>query len=87
MKLKSFFAASVEEALSQARREFGPEAVLVQSRRSLPEAKEFGEYEVVCALLEDGCCPSGCGPQQKERPQEFNRLRRAATNCWPSLPR
>ncbi len=53
MKLKSFFAASVEEALSQARREFGPEAVLVQSRRSLPEAKEFGEYEVVCALLDE----------------------------------
>lgn len=53
MKLKSFFAATVEEALAQARREFGPEAVLVQSRRALPEAKEFGEYEVVCALLEE----------------------------------
>jgi len=51
MKLKSFYADSVEEALSDARREFGPEAVLVQSRRTAAEARELGEYEVVCALL------------------------------------
>ncbi len=51
MKLKSFFAGTVEEALTDARREFGPEAVLVQSRRTSPETRELGEYEVVCALL------------------------------------
>ncbi|HTP85636.1 MAG TPA: hypothetical protein VMJ34_01760 [Bryobacteraceae bacterium] len=51
MKLKSFFAGSVEEALSEARREFGPEAVLVQSRRTAVEAGSKCEYEVVCALL------------------------------------
>lgn len=51
MKLKSFYADSVEAALNDARGEFGPEAVLVQSRRAPEDARRLGEYEVVCALL------------------------------------
>jgi flagellar biosynthesis protein FlhF len=66
MKLKSFFAASVEEALGQARREFGPEAVLVQSRRTPAEAKEFGEYEVVCALLEEDAASAAAPAETRE---------------------
>jgi flagellar biosynthesis protein FlhF len=62
MKLKSFFAGSVEEALSDARREFGPEAVLVQSRRAAPDARQFGEYEVVCALLPEDQGPAAAPP-------------------------
>ena len=50
MKLKSFFAKSIEAALDQARRELGRDAMLVQSRKSAAESKAFGEYEVVCAV-------------------------------------
>lgn len=67
MKLKSFFAGSVEEALSDARREFGPEAVLVQSRRTGPDARQFGEYEVVCALLPEDEGTSAPAPARTER--------------------
>ncbi|MGA2181835.1 MAG: hypothetical protein ABSH47_02290 [Bryobacteraceae bacterium] len=67
MKLKSFFAVSVEEALSDARREFGPEAVLVQSRRTSPDARELGEYEVVCALLPEDEGTSTPSPARTER--------------------
>jgi flagellar biosynthesis protein FlhF len=49
MKLKSYFANTVEEAISMARREMGPDAMLVHSKRSGPEAKHLGAYEVVCA--------------------------------------
>ncbi|MGD0435768.1 MAG: hypothetical protein ABSB86_04855 [Bryobacteraceae bacterium] len=50
MKLKSFFADTIEEALSLARREMGPDAMLVNSKRSNGEAKHLGAYEVVvCA--------------------------------------
>ena len=74
MKLKSFYADSVEEALSDARREFGPEAVLVQSRRTTPEARQFGEYEVVCALLpEDETASVAAASREKtERAAEVN---------------
>jgi flagellar biosynthesis protein FlhF len=49
MKLKSYFADTIEEAISLARREMGPEAMLVNSKRSNAEARHLGAYEVVCA--------------------------------------
>lgn len=54
MKLKSYFAPTVEAAVEQARREMGPEAVIVESRKAPPEARALGAYEVVCALLAPG---------------------------------
>jgi flagellar biosynthesis protein FlhF len=49
MKLKSYFADTIEEAISLARREMGPEAMLVNSKRSNADARHLGSYEVVCA--------------------------------------
>ncbi len=50
MKLKSFFADSIEEAIRQARQELGPDAMLVNSKRTGEEAQHLGLYEVVvCA--------------------------------------
>jgi flagellar biosynthesis protein FlhF len=68
MKLKSFFASSVEEAMGDARREFGPEAVLVQSRRAMAENRQLGEYEVVCALLPENEAPSAPALDKTARP-------------------
>lgn len=47
MKLKSFFANSIEEAIRLARQELGPDAMLVNSKRTSPEAQHLGFYEVV----------------------------------------
>lgn len=50
MKLKSFFSDSIEEAIRLARHELGPDAMLVNSKRTGPEAQHLGLYEVViCA--------------------------------------
>ena len=49
MKIKSYFANSVEAAIGLARQEFGPEAMLMNSRKSVPESRHLGEYEVVFA--------------------------------------
>jgi flagellar biosynthesis protein FlhF len=54
MKMKSYFAATVEAAMEQARREMGPEALLVNSRKAPPEAQGLGDYEVVFAVLQEG---------------------------------
>lgn len=51
MRLKSYFAATVEGALNMARQELGPDAMLVDSRRTGMDAKHLGEYEVVCAVF------------------------------------
>ena len=50
MRLKSFFADTVEDAIQRAHREMGPEAMLVNSQAAAPEARHLGAYEVVCAL-------------------------------------
>jgi len=56
MKIKSFFSHTIEDAIAQARQEWGPEAMLVHSRKAAPEARHLGEYEVVFA---DGAPRSG----------------------------
>ena len=47
MKIKSYFADSVEEAIQEARQELGAEAMLITSRRSSAENRALGAYEVV----------------------------------------
>lgn len=49
MKIKSYFARTVEDAVAQAREELGPDAMLVNSRKAEAEASDLGEYEVVFA--------------------------------------
>jgi flagellar biosynthesis protein FlhF len=51
MRMKSFFAPTVQDAVEQARQELGSEALLVNSRKAPPEAQGLGEYEVVFAVL------------------------------------
>src|SRR3984957_8315988 len=50
MKIKSYFAASVEQAIQEARQELGTDAMLITSRRSSPETRDLGAYEVVFGL-------------------------------------
>jgi flagellar biosynthesis protein FlhF len=51
MRIKSFYANTVEGAVALARRELGEEAMLVESRKTPLETRHLGEYEVVCALV------------------------------------
>jgi flagellar biosynthesis GTPase FlhF len=50
MRVKSFFCESVEEALSMAQNEMGPEALLLNSREAPPEGRHLGKFEVVFGL-------------------------------------
>ncbi len=50
LHLKTYFAASVQAAVELASRELGSDALLVNSRKTAPEARHLGEYEVVFAV-------------------------------------
>ena len=50
MRIKSYFAESVEEAMDQARVELGSEAMLMDSKPTAPEFRHLGRYEVVFGL-------------------------------------
>ena len=48
--IKSYFAASVVEAMERARVELGPDALLMNTREAPPEARHLGECEVVFGI-------------------------------------
>jgi flagellar biosynthesis protein FlhF len=47
MRIKSYFASSVAEAMEKARRELGSEAMLMNSKKTEAELRSLGAYEVV----------------------------------------
>ena len=47
MRIKSYYANSVEDGMAMARVELGPDAMLVNSRRTAPEMRHLGDYEIV----------------------------------------
>jgi flagellar biosynthesis protein FlhF len=47
IRLKSYFAKCVTDAMEVARRELGPDALLLDSRPSPPEARHLGPLEVI----------------------------------------
>jgi flagellar biosynthesis GTPase FlhF len=47
LQIKSYFAGSIPDAIEFAKSEMGPDALLLNSRPSPPEARYLGKYEVV----------------------------------------
>ncbi|MCC6389707.1 MAG: hypothetical protein IT167_03810 [Bryobacterales bacterium] len=80
MRLKSYFAASVEAAIQQARQELGDEAMLVDSRATSRGTKHLGAYEVVFALEEPEASTEAQSKSRKAadppgpKPPEASRL-------------
>ena len=77
MKLKSFFANTIEDAIRLARSELGPDAMLINSKRTDAEAQHLGFYEVVvCGTrLETGVPPSTPKQAAKVRRQALMEAR------------
>ncbi|HVX64953.1 MAG TPA: hypothetical protein VHA11_00045 [Bryobacteraceae bacterium] len=59
MKIKSYYARTVEEAVDTASNEMGPDAMLVHSRKAPVEMRHLGPYEVVFALPKSGGSKAG----------------------------
>ena len=52
MRIKSYFARSVEQAIQDAHQELGGDATLITTRRATPEARHLGAYEVVFGVAQ-----------------------------------
>jgi len=91
MRIKSFYASSVEAAVGLARQELGPDAMLVQSRKAPIEARHLGEYEVVCAIVpetESGGAPAAAPVSQDARlARELADLRRQLDSMVRTITR
>ena len=74
MKIKSYFASSVEQAIQQAREELGAEAMLITSRRASPDARQFGAYEVVFGMPSQNMARTA-SPETRDLNSELQALR------------
>jgi flagellar biosynthesis protein FlhF len=74
MRLKSYFADTIEAAMTLAARELGEDAMLVYSREASAEAKYLGNYEVVFGTGETEIPPNLHLP-----PQDISPLSSIAT--------
>lgn len=63
MRIKSYFAPSVQEAIERARLELGPEAMLMSSKKTGPESSRLGVYEVVFGISPETRAGSQADPK------------------------
>jgi flagellar biosynthesis protein FlhF len=87
MRLKSFFANTIEEAIRLARHELGPDAMLVNSKRTTVEARHLGFYEVVVCGEDQEAGPrdpqSSAGGQAQPSPDSRRAGSRSAAAAQP----
>jgi flagellar biosynthesis protein FlhF len=53
LKIKSYYARTIAEAIGKARNELGADAVIVASRKNDGPSAHLGPYEVVCGTFEE----------------------------------
>jgi flagellar biosynthesis protein FlhF len=90
MRMKSYFSSTVESAVDLARRELGPEAMLVNSRPAMPEARHLGEYEVVFAVDFPAVpvpAPRESSKAPAERPSTMDRVTQEVAELRRQLER
>jgi flagellar biosynthesis protein FlhF len=75
LKLKSFYADTVAQAIAKARAELGADAMIVASRRTENRGSEAGVYEIVCGIQEEE--PSA---------STVNRAAASAASTAPAAP-
>ncbi|MGH9582306.1 MAG: hypothetical protein ACRD4O_05170, partial [Bryobacteraceae bacterium] len=92
MRIKSYFADSVQDAMERARAELGSEAMLVHSRKTDSELRHLGAYEVVFGISGNsgGMAPTGdSGPRDRGGAlmEEMAELRRQIEGVKRSVSR
>lgn len=86
MRIKSYFAVSVQSAIGLARKEFGDDVTLVTSHAASLESRHLGDYEVVFAVEEvsDQTASDASPALAPEPPKVFQHLLEEAIVAKPS---
>ena len=71
MRIKSYFADSVQEAIEKARIELGPDAMLMNSKKTDSELRSLGAYEVIF-----GVAPGQTQPKAQPKTEVMTETRR-----------
>src|SRR5580704_10546550 len=66
MRIKSFFARSVDDAIQQARIELGDDAMMLNTRKFASSGDQPGGYEVVFGVAGDAAPAPSTGPDVRK---------------------
>jgi flagellar biosynthesis protein FlhF len=58
LRIQSFYANSIRDAIEAARRELGADAMIIASRKTEGESSSQGDYEVVCGVQQAAAPPA-----------------------------
>lgn len=86
MRIKSFFADSVQEAIEKARAEIGPEAMLMNSKQTELELRVLGSVEVVFGVPDESPSPKPRLPKPElaKQPEDTKpSIEAAAADLFP----
>jgi len=72
VRIKSYFAKSITEAMERARVELGPDAMIIASNKTAGDAMRLGAYEVVFGLADQA---SAAEPEKPQANEGLERLR------------
>lgn len=94
MRVKSFYGATIREALERARRELGPDASLVAARQTTPGESQAGAYEVICSKAGSEASvetpppppPRPAPPDKSGREHAISRFRKSV-DAWRNAVR
>ena len=64
LEVRSFFGATIKEALQQAHQELGPDALLLNAREGSPETLHLGAYEVILSIARPSTEDAASAPEE-----------------------
>jgi flagellar biosynthesis GTPase FlhF len=80
MKIKSFYADSMDVALQSAGKEMGEDALILNTREAPAEFRHYGKYEVVCAVADN----PDAQPALEAKPAPTTRILPAQASIQPA---
>src|SRR3954453_17104200 len=83
MRLKSYFAQSIGEEIESARQELGPEAMLLNSRKTSSEQSYLGEFEVVFGIAGNPPAPKKAASAERSVVSKLSSAKRIFPDLVP----
>ena len=87
IRVKSYFATSVPDAIDLARKEMGANALFLNSRQSPPEARHLGPLEVVFGNDSETRNANPVATSNPAGPSGIDDLRQSVEKIWNLLIR
>ena len=82
MRIKSYYAQTIPEAMERARVELGAEAMIIASNKTSGDTQRLGTYEVVFGVADQGSRPEARAGRDANSAPSHRRDWNASRSGW-----